>query len=171
MLLHKWIEQWIVKRLERLKGLDWFRRPDQCSDPCPLARNTVAICAVANEQSLAWRCTGCSHERLEALGMRFKQPDIAGRDDVMGCQSHRSELLRRGVVRKDADRLAGTLQSSEQLRHSRKKAASQITEWPRFNPFGHDRVHPFGRHRRGLGGLGDQNAVEVDDFLGSQALS
>src|SRR6266705_134898 len=44
LLLHECIEQWIVKRLERLKGLDWFRRPDQYSDSCPLARNTVAIC-------------------------------------------------------------------------------------------------------------------------------
>src|SRR5215471_2790909 len=49
MLLHEWIEQWIVKRLERLKSLDWFRRPDQYSDSGTLARNTVAICAVADE--------------------------------------------------------------------------------------------------------------------------
>jgi hypothetical protein len=49
MLLHDWIEQSIVKCLERLKDLDWFRRPDQYSDSGPLARNTVAICAVADE--------------------------------------------------------------------------------------------------------------------------
>jgi hypothetical protein len=47
--MHEWIEQWIVKRLEGLKSLDWLRRPDQYSDSGPLARNTVAICAVADE--------------------------------------------------------------------------------------------------------------------------
>jgi hypothetical protein len=46
--LHEWIEQWIVKRLEGLKGLDWFRRSDQYSDSGPLARNTVAIYTVAD---------------------------------------------------------------------------------------------------------------------------
>jgi hypothetical protein len=48
ILLDEWIEQWIVKRLEGLKGLDWFRRSDQCSDSGPLARNTVAIYTVAD---------------------------------------------------------------------------------------------------------------------------
>jgi hypothetical protein len=49
ILLHEWIEQWIVKRLEGLKALDGFRRSDQSSDSGPLAGNTVAICTVANE--------------------------------------------------------------------------------------------------------------------------
>ena len=109
MLLHEWIEQWVVKRLERLKDLDWFRRPDQYFDSGPLARDTVTICTVADEQGLAGRCTGCGHEQLQAPRMRFKQPDIAGRNDVMGRQSHRGEFLRRGVIRKDADLLAGAL--------------------------------------------------------------
>ena len=98
MLLHEWIEQWIVKRLECLKGLDWFRRSDQNSDSGSLARNTVAICAVADEQGLSGCRTGCGHERLETPSVGFKQPDIARRDDVMSRQSHRSELLRRGVI-------------------------------------------------------------------------
>jgi hypothetical protein len=102
--------------------------------------------------------------------MGFKQPNIAGRDDVMGHQSHCRELLRRGVIRKNADLLACASYSSKQLRHSGKKAASQITEWPRFNPFRHDRVDAFGRHRSGLGRFGDQNALEVQDLLGSQVL-
>jgi hypothetical protein len=76
-LLHEWIEQGIVKYFERLEGLDGFRRPDQYSDSGPLARNTIAICAGCR--------TGCGHKRLEAPGMRFKQPDIARRDDMMGC--------------------------------------------------------------------------------------
>ena len=50
LLCHKmWIEQWIVKRLEGLKGRGGFRRPDQNSDAGPFARDTVAICAVADE--------------------------------------------------------------------------------------------------------------------------
>jgi hypothetical protein len=49
ILLHERIEQWIVKRLEGLKALDRFRRSDQSSNSGPLASNTVAICAVADE--------------------------------------------------------------------------------------------------------------------------
>src|SRR5262245_23625990 len=103
--------------------------------------------------------------------MRLKQPDLARRDDVMGRQSHCGELFRCWVIRKDADLLPGALQPSKQLRHPRKQTAFQITEWPLFNPFGHERVHPLGRHRCGLGSLSDQNAVEVDDLLGGQTLS
>src|SRR5262245_50771956 len=49
LLLHEWIEQRIVKRLERLKAHDWSRRPDQYSYSRPLARNTVAIRSVTDE--------------------------------------------------------------------------------------------------------------------------
>jgi len=50
MLSHELVEQWIVKCFESLKGCDWSRRPDQNSDPRPSARNTVAVCTVADEQ-------------------------------------------------------------------------------------------------------------------------
>src|SRR5262249_42997860 len=170
LLLHEWIEKRVMKSFECLKALDRSRRPDQYSDSGPLARNTVAICSVADEESLAGRSIGSGHERLEAFGMRFKQPDVAGCDDVVGCESHRGEFLGCGVVRKDADLLAGTLQSGKQLRYSQTEAATQVTERPTLNPFGHDRVHAFRRPQCGSGRLGDQNAVEVDDLLGSQAL-
>src|SRR5215510_13033290 len=107
ILLHEWTEQWIVKRLEGLKTLDGFRRSDQSSDSGSLAGNTVAICAVADQQGVAGCRTGCGHERLETSGMRFEQPDIAGRDDMMNRQAHRGELRRRGVIRRDTDLLAG----------------------------------------------------------------
>jgi hypothetical protein len=52
---------------------------------------------VADEYGLLGRSTGRGHERLEAPGMRFKQPDITGRDDVMSANPI-AELLSRGVI-------------------------------------------------------------------------